>query len=261
MRSQADEAGARATAAQLDEAGFTSGVLHSDDYSSLNPGFWVAYVGPYPESGGDHRRRRAGVGRVSRGLPAVHRHGCRVRLADPPRSGRAEGERSRRATIRGCHTPPLRFAPPSTPTSRSAATSTRGPPPGPTSGRSSPRTPCTSTRRGGASRASTPIPAFFVESMRGLEDWRFPIRFTAVEGDEVVTVWDQVLPGVRPDGGRYRQTGVSLLQYAGRRAVLLRGGRAQHDARAGGPRREWLAARPRLREPALRPEPRRVAPL
>jgi ketosteroid isomerase-like protein len=59
------------------------------------------------------------------------------------------------------------------------------------------------------------IREFFVESMRGLEDWRFPIRFTAIDGDEVVTVWDQVLPGQRDDGRPYRQTGVSLLQYAG----------------------------------------------
>ena len=51
--------------------------------------------------------------------------------------------------------------------------------------------------------------------MRGLEDWRFPIRFVAVEGDEVVTVWSQVLPGRRPDGSTYEQTGVSLLRYAG----------------------------------------------
>jgi ketosteroid isomerase-like protein len=59
------------------------------------------------------------------------------------------------------------------------------------------------------------IRAFLVDSMRGLEDWRFPIRFTAIDGDEVVTVWDQVLPGTRPDGRPYTQTGVSLLQYAG----------------------------------------------
>jgi hypothetical protein len=57
--------------------------------------------------------------------------------------------------------------------------------------------------------------SFFVESMRGLEDWRFPIRFTAVDGDEVVTVWDQVLPGTGEDGRPLRQTGVSLLHYAG----------------------------------------------
>jgi len=59
------------------------------------------------------------------------------------------------------------------------------------------------------------IRAFLVESMRGLEDWRFPIRFAAIDGDQVVTVWDQVLPGERSDGQPYRQTGVSLLQYAG----------------------------------------------
>ena len=59
------------------------------------------------------------------------------------------------------------------------------------------------------------IRAFFVESMRGLEDWRFPIRFTAIDGNQVVTVWDQVLPAPRPDGSRYTQTGVSLLEYAG----------------------------------------------
>jgi hypothetical protein len=57
--------------------------------------------------------------------------------------------------------------------------------------------------------------SFFVESMRGLEDWRFPIRFTAVNGDDVVTVWDQVLPGERDGGGAFKQTGVSLLHYAG----------------------------------------------
>ena len=39
------------------------------------------------------------------------------------------------------------------------------------------------------------IRAFLVDSMRGLEDWRFPMRFAAIEGDDVVTVWTQVLPG------------------------------------------------------------------
>lgn len=59
------------------------------------------------------------------------------------------------------------------------------------------------------------IRTFLVESMRGLEDWRFPIRFATVEGDDVVTVWTQVLPGQRGDGRPYEQTGVSLLRYAG----------------------------------------------
>jgi ketosteroid isomerase-like protein len=59
------------------------------------------------------------------------------------------------------------------------------------------------------------IREFLVDSMRGLEDWRFPIRFTAIDGDHVVTVWDQVLPGARDAARPYQQTGVSVLQYAG----------------------------------------------
>ena len=47
--SEPDEATARATADELTESGFDSGVLHSDDYESLNPGFWVAYVGPFDD--------------------------------------------------------------------------------------------------------------------------------------------------------------------------------------------------------------------
>jgi hypothetical protein len=50
--SEPDEATARATADELTEGGFDSGVLQSDDYGSLNPGFWVAYVGPYDDVAG-----------------------------------------------------------------------------------------------------------------------------------------------------------------------------------------------------------------
>jgi ketosteroid isomerase-like protein len=59
------------------------------------------------------------------------------------------------------------------------------------------------------------IRTFLVDSMRGLEDWRFPIRTVAIEGDDVITVWSQILPGQRDDGTPYQQTGVSLLRYAG----------------------------------------------
>ena len=59
------------------------------------------------------------------------------------------------------------------------------------------------------------IREFFVESMTGLEDWRFPFLFTAVNGDDVVTVWQQIVPGTRADGRPFVQTGVSLLRYAG----------------------------------------------
>lgn len=56
---------------------------------------------------------------------------------------------------------------------------------------------------------------FLDESMRGLEDWEFPVDFTAVDGDHVVVAWRQVLPGRRQDGGRWEQSGMSTLLYAG----------------------------------------------
>jgi hypothetical protein len=47
--SETDEATARGIGDELTEGGFDNGVLHSDDYSSLEPGFWVAYVGPFED--------------------------------------------------------------------------------------------------------------------------------------------------------------------------------------------------------------------
>jgi len=56
---------------------------------------------------------------------------------------------------------------------------------------------------------------FLDESMRGLEDWSFPVEFTAVAGDWVVVRWTQRLPGRRTDGRPYEQSGMSTLHYAG----------------------------------------------
>lgn len=53
------------------------------------------------------------------------------------------------------------------------------------------------------------IRAFMDESMRGLEDWRFPVSFAAVDGDHVVVKWTQILPSGR------QQSGVSTMRYAG----------------------------------------------
>jgi len=55
----------------------------------------------------------------------------------------------------------------------------------------------------------------FGDAMVGLEDWKFPVDFYAIEGDLVVVKWTQVLPGRRPDGSPWRQSGVSTLVYAG----------------------------------------------
>jgi ketosteroid isomerase-like protein len=59
------------------------------------------------------------------------------------------------------------------------------------------------------------IAEFIEESMTGLEDWSFPVEYIAIEGDVVVVKWTQVLPGERPDGGRWTQSGYSTLVYAG----------------------------------------------
>lgn len=56
---------------------------------------------------------------------------------------------------------------------------------------------------------------FFVESMIGLEDWTFPVEFTAIDGDDVIIKWLQEMPGTRPDGTPCVQSGVSTLHYAG----------------------------------------------
>jgi hypothetical protein len=47
VSSEGDEGTAQAIRDELTEGGYASGVLHSDDYESLEPGFWVAYVGPF----------------------------------------------------------------------------------------------------------------------------------------------------------------------------------------------------------------------
>ena len=57
--------------------------------------------------------------------------------------------------------------------------------------------------------------AFLEESMAGLDDWTFPVEFTAIEGDNVIIKWTEVIPGSRPDGSPTVQSGYSRLVYAG----------------------------------------------
>jgi len=49
VSSERDEGTARAEADELAEDGYDSGVLRSDDHTSLEAGFWVSYVGPFPD--------------------------------------------------------------------------------------------------------------------------------------------------------------------------------------------------------------------
>ena len=52
-------------------------------------------------------------------------------------------------------------------------------------------------------------------SMVGFGEWRFPVEFTAIEGDDVVIKWTQIIPGARADGSPCTQSAYSRLHYAG----------------------------------------------
>jgi hypothetical protein len=49
ITSEADEASATTAAQRAAAEGHSTGVLRSDDYPSMNKGFWVAYAGPYAD--------------------------------------------------------------------------------------------------------------------------------------------------------------------------------------------------------------------
>ena len=70
--------------------------------------------------------------------------------------------------------------------------------------------------------------------MVGLGAWKFPVEFTAIEGDDVIVKWTQIIPGTRADGTPYTQSAVLATALRRRREVLLRGGHLQHGPRPGG---------------------------
>lgn len=55
----------------------------------------------------------------------------------------------------------------------------------------------------------------FGEAMAGLDDWKFPTEFYAINGDQVLVKWLQVMPGAHADGSRLVQSGCSTMIYAG----------------------------------------------
>ena len=61
------------------------------------------------------------------------------------------------------------------------------------------------------------IRRFMDDSMVGLDDWRFPEEWSMADGDRVVAMWWNQLPGARTDGSPYRVAGLSVLHYAGDR--------------------------------------------
>jgi ketosteroid isomerase-like protein len=59
------------------------------------------------------------------------------------------------------------------------------------------------------------IRKFLTESMSGLDGWAFPHEWTAIDGDRLVSAWQNRLPGERADGTPYQALGISVLEYAG----------------------------------------------
>ncbi|MGH7287657.1 MAG: nuclear transport factor 2 family protein [Myxococcota bacterium] len=59
------------------------------------------------------------------------------------------------------------------------------------------------------------IRKFLVESMAGLEDWRFPHQWHVIEDARLVSHFFNRLPGRRADGSFYEAPGVSIFEYAG----------------------------------------------
>ncbi len=67
----------------------------------------------------------------------------------------------------------------------------------------------------GRTEGRAEIARFFEESMPGLDDWTFPEEWTVVEGDRVISLWWNRLPGERDDGRPHQAPGLSVLHYAG----------------------------------------------
>jgi ketosteroid isomerase-like protein len=57
------------------------------------------------------------------------------------------------------------------------------------------------------------IRRFLRDSMKGIEDWSFPVQWTVVGEGRVVVHWLNRLPGTRPDGTHYEFPGTSSITY------------------------------------------------
>ena len=65
----------------------------------------------------------------------------------------------------------------------------------------------------GEQRGPEAIRAFLVDSMDGLDDWTFPVRWTLIGEGRVVYEWVNRLPGTRRDGSYFEFRGISNLLY------------------------------------------------
>jgi ketosteroid isomerase-like protein len=59
------------------------------------------------------------------------------------------------------------------------------------------------------------IAAMMTEAMAGLDGFTYPTDTVAIEGDDVLIAWRQVVAGLSLGGGPLEHTGVSIMRYAG----------------------------------------------
>jgi ketosteroid isomerase-like protein len=67
----------------------------------------------------------------------------------------------------------------------------------------------------GTFRGREAIRAWLVPVMKPLVGWSYPTEWCVVEGDRVVFLWHNRLPGRRPDGSWYEFSGITTMVYAG----------------------------------------------
>lgn len=67
----------------------------------------------------------------------------------------------------------------------------------------------------GTFRGREAIRAWLVPVMAPLKGWTYPTEWCVIEGDRVVFLWRNRLPGRRPDGSFYEFAGITTLVYGG----------------------------------------------
>lgn len=98
------------------------------------------------------------------------------------------------------------------------------------------------------------IRTFLKDSMKGIEDWSFPVQWEVITEGRVVAHWLNRLPGGRPDGTFYEFPGMSAITYDSRGQIsqqmdiysVLAAVKVIMEARTGAVGRAALGAVDRL---------------
>jgi len=67
----------------------------------------------------------------------------------------------------------------------------------------------------GVYRGREAIRAWLVPLMAPLKGWSYPTEWCVIEGERVVFLWKNRMPGLRADGSHYEFSGITTMLYAG----------------------------------------------